>query len=593
MYIQTRSKSVIFSSQVEYIQRDSYLDRVSSLTSKYLGRPITQLPPVQPVPISSLDLSVGGFAAPSLGPSLDLDLLTGASASMSLPFPTAVSEMEKPLMAEMAAGAMEELIRLVQTDEPLWIKHGSDGREVLGIETYDRIFPKPGNQFRGPDIRVEASRDSGLVFMNSVALVDMFMDSSKWFEFFPTIISKTRTVEVLATGMAGRSGSLLLMYEELHVLSPVVPTREFCFLLQCPFSFARLPSGCLIQEMPNGYSKVTWIEHMEIEEKAPIHLLFRDLVGSGAAFGAHRWLTTLQRTCERFACLMAAGASPRDIGGVIPSPEGKRSMMKLSQRMVNNFCASLSASHMHRWTSLSGLNDVGVRVTVHRSSDPGQPNGVVLSAATSLWLPVSCERVFSFFRDETMRTQWDVLSSGNSVQEVARITSGSHPGNCISLLRGLNSSQNSMLILQESCTDASGSLVIYAPIDIPAVNVVMSGEDPSNVALLPSGFTILPDGRPGGGGGASTSSNPMGASLGSLITVAFQILVSSLPSSKLNVESVATVNNLISTTVQQIKAALNCPNGAGTGASFGLKPASADAAASATSAASAAPGLSS
>lgn len=118
-----------------------------------------------------------------------------------------------------------------------------------------------------------------------------------------------------------------------------------------------------------------------------------------------------------------------------------------------------------------------------------------------------------------------------------------------------------MLILQESCTDASGSLVIYAPIDIPAVNVVMSGEDPSNVALLPSGFTILPDGRPGGGGGASTSSNPMGASLGSLITVAFQILVSSLPSSKLNVESVATVNNLISTTVQQIKAALNCPDG--------------------------------
>lgn len=153
------------------------LDRVSSLTSKYLGRPITQLPPVQPVPISSLDLSVGGFAAPSLGPSLDLDLLTGASASMSLPFHTAVSEMDKPLMAEMADGAMEELIRLVQTDEPLWIKHGSDGREVLGIETYDRIFPKPGHQFRGPDIRVEASRDSGLVFMNSAALVDMFMDS--------------------------------------------------------------------------------------------------------------------------------------------------------------------------------------------------------------------------------------------------------------------------------------------------------------------------------------------------------------------------------------------------------------------------------
>ncbi|XP_072952690.1 homeobox-leucine zipper protein ROC8-like [Typha angustifolia] len=562
------------------------LDQVSSLTSKYLGRPITQLPPVQPVPISSLDLSVGGLGSPVIGPSLDLDLLTGSSSAIPFPFPTAVSEMEKPIMADMATSAMDEVIRLVQTDEPLWVKPGGDGREVLSLETYDRIFRKPGNHFRGPDIRVEVSRDSGLVFINAVQLVDVFMDSNKWLEFFPSIISKTRTIEVLAAGMSGRSGSLLLMYEELHVLSPVVPTREFCFLRYCqqieqglwviadvsvdlprenqystPSRSRRLPSGCLIQDVPNGYSKVTWVEHMEIEEKAPVHLLYRDLVNSGTAFGAHRWLTTLQRTCERFACLMAAGNSPRDLGGVIPSPEGKRSMMKLSQRMVNNFCVSLSSSQVHRWTTLSGLNDVGVRVTVHRSSGPGQPSGVVLSAATSLWLPISCERVFTFFRDENMRSQWDVLSSGNSVQEVARITNGSHPGNCISLLRGLNSSQNSMLILQESCTDASGSLVVYAPIDIPAINIVMSGEDPSNISLLPSGFAILPDGRSGGGSGASTSSNPMGSSLGSLITVAFQILVSSLPSSKLNVESVATVNNLISTTVQQIKAALNCPSG--------------------------------
>ena len=126
------------------------------------------------------------------------------------------------------------------------------------------------------------------------------------------------------------------------------------------------------------------------------------------------------------------------------------------------------------------------------------------------------------------------------------------------ILQGLNASQNSMLILQESCTDASGSLVVYAPIDIPAANVVMSGEDPSAIPLLPSGFTILPDGR----AGASPSSSSAGAlgspAAGSLVTVAFQILVSSLPSSKLNAESVATVNSLISTTVEQIKAALNC-----------------------------------
>lgn len=120
-----------------------------------------------------------------------------------------------------------------------------------------------------------------------------------------------------------------------------------------------------------------------------------------------------------------------------------------------------------------------------------------------------------------------------------------------------------MLILQESCIDNSGALVVYCPVELPAINIAMSGEDPSYIPLLPSGFTISPDGRlDQGGDGASTSSNvhgSIGRSSGSLITVAFQILVSSLPSSKLNLESVNTVNNLISTTVQQIKAALNCP----------------------------------
>ena len=90
---------------------------------------------------------------------------------------------------------------------------------------------------------------------------------------------------------------------------------------------------------------------------------------------------------------------------MIPSPDGKKSMMKLAQRMVNNFCASISTSNGHRWTTLSGLNEVGVRVTVHKSTDPGQPNGVVLSAATTIWLPISPQDVFNFFKDERTRSQ--------------------------------------------------------------------------------------------------------------------------------------------------------------------------------------------
>lgn len=120
-----------------------------------------------------------------------------------------------------------------------------------------------------------------------------------------------------------------------------------------------------------------------------------------------------------------------------------------------------------------------------------------------------------------------------------------------------------MLILQETCIDAAGSLVVYAPVDIPAMNVVMNGGDSAYVALLPSGFAILPDGPdprgPSGNGPLSNGGSGHRAG-GSLLTVAFQILVNSLPTAKLTVESVETVNNLISCTVQKIKAAVRSEN---------------------------------
>lgn len=108
-------------------------------------------------------------------------------------------------------------------------------------------------------------------------------------------------------------------------------------------------------------------------------------------------------------------------------------------------------------------------------------------------------------------------------------------------MQGGNGNESNMLILQDTWTDAWCSAIVYAPVDVQSLNVVMSGGDSSYVALLPSGFAILPDG-PGGGG--------------SLLTVGLQILVNSLPTGKLTVESIDTVNNLISCTIQKIKAAL-------------------------------------
>lgn len=112
-------------------------------------------------------------------------------------------------------------------------------------------------------------------------------------------------------------------------------------------------------------------------------------------------------------------------------------MLKLAQRMTNNFCAGVCASTVHKWNKLNAGN-VGedVRVMTRKSvDDPGEPPGIVLSAATSVWLPVSPQRLFDFLRDERLRSEWDILSNGGPMQEMAHIAKGQDHANCVSLLR--------------------------------------------------------------------------------------------------------------------------------------------------------------
>ena len=139
----------------------------------------------------------------------------------------------------------------------------------------------------------------------------------------------------------------------------------------------------------------------------------------------------------------------------------------------------------------------------------------------------------------------------------------------VSLQATRNQSESSMLILQETWADASGGLIVYAPLDIASLRALMTGGDSSFVALLPSGFTIVPDGSSGSGSGGSndwsgrlarggcSSSSSSSKGSGSLLTVAFQILVNGLPMAKLNVESVETVNSLLSCTIDKIKSAIS------------------------------------
>ncbi|KAL9236910.1 hypothetical protein vseg_011524 [Gypsophila vaccaria] len=565
--------------RIENARLREEIDRISSIAAKYVGKPLMTYPHLSPTTLtsrSSFDLGVG-----PLGPQSTLigggDMYSSAGDLLRAIAPP--TEADKPMIIELAVAAIEELTRMAQAGEPLWVPIPDNSVVILNEEEYFRTFPRG----IGPmplGLRSEASRHSSVVIMNPMNLVEILMDVNQWSCVFSGIVSRAMTLEVLSTGVAGNfNGALQVMTAEFQVPSPLVPTRENYFvryskqhgdgtwavvdvsldaLRPSPVPRCRRrPSGCLIQELGNGYSQVTWVEHVEVDDR-DVHNIYRGLVNSGLAFGAKRWVSTLERQCERLACVMANNI-PSGEAGVITSLEGRKSMLKLAERMVLSFCAGVGASTAHTWTTLSGSGADDVRVMTRKSmDDPGRPPGIVLSAATSFWMPVPPKRVFDFLRDENSRSEWDILSNGGLVQEMAHIANGKDPGNCVSLLRvnSANSSQSNMLILQESCTDTTGSYVIYAPVDIVAMNVVLNGGDPDYVALLPSGFAILPDG--------SQSSQSVGGVMeqggsgGSLLTVAFQILVDSVPTAKLSLGSVATVNSLIKCTVERIKAAVSC-----------------------------------
>ncbi|XP_041023165.1 homeobox-leucine zipper protein MERISTEM L1-like [Juglans microcarpa x Juglans regia] len=560
--------------RIENARLREEIDRISGIAAKYVGKPLSSYSHLSPhVPSrSGLDLGVGKFKAQTgfVG-----EMYGGNDLLRSVSGPT---EADKPMIVELAVAAMEELVRMARGGEPLWVSC-ANSTEILNEEEYLRTFPR-GIGPKPLGLKSEASRESAVVIMNHINLVEILMDVKRWSTVFCGIVSRAMTLDVLSTGVAGNyNGALQVIKAEFQVPSPLVPTRENYFVRYCkqhadgtwavvdvsldnlrPSLISRSrrrPSGCLIQELPNGYSKVIWIEHVEVDDRA-VHSIYRPLVNSGIAFGAKRWVATLDRQCERLASSMANNIPAGDLC-VITSTEGRKSMLKLAERMVMSFCTGVGASTAHAWTTLSATGSDEVRVMTRKSmDDPGRPPGIVLSAATSFWIPVPTKSVFDFLRCENSRTQWDILSNGGLVQEMAHIANGRDQGNCVSLLRvnSANSSQSNMLILQESCTDSTGSYVIYAPVDIVAMNVVLSGGDPDYVALLPSGFAILPDGPAGVNGGGILGVG----SGGSLLTVAFQILVDSVPTAKLSLGSVATVNSLIKCTVERIKAAVMCEN---------------------------------
>uniref|UniRef100_A0A0R0IY35 Homeodomain/HOMEOBOX transcription factor n=1 Tax=Glycine max TaxID=3847 RepID=A0A0R0IY35_SOYBN len=476
----------------------------------------------------------------------------------SLDFYNGIFGLDKSRIMDIANRATEELIKMANMGEPLWVRSVETGRDILNYDEYVKEFEVENSGSERPKTFIEASRETEVVFMDLPRLLQSFLDVNQWKEMFPCLISKAATVDVICNGEgSNRNGAVQLMFAELQMLTPMVPTREVYFV-RC--GKQKRPSGCIIEDKSNGHCKVIWVEHLECQ-KSTIHTMYRTIVNSGLAFGARHWIETLQLQCERLVFYMATNVPMKDSTGVA-TLAGRKSILKLAQRMTWSFCHAVGASSFHTWTKVTSKTGEDIRISSRKNlNEPGEPLGVILCAVSSVWLPVSPNVLFDFLRDEARRNEWDIMSSGGSVQSIANLAKGKDRGNVVNIQKIIQSKDNSVWILQDSCTSAYESTVVYAPVEFAGIQSVLTGCDSSNLAILPSGFSILPDGIEGRPLVITSRQEEKYTEGGSLFTMAFQILANPSPTTKLTMESVESVNNLVSCTLRNIRTSLQCEDG--------------------------------
>ncbi|KAL2476260.1 Homeobox-leucine zipper protein PROTODERMAL FACTOR 2 [Abeliophyllum distichum] len=486
------------------------------------------------------------------------------------------AETHKAKITGQSFAASEELRQMAQEREPLWVFDVDKSFEVLNFPEYNRRFSSldptleeiirvitmGGGPAELPNFNEsgcthvqpcesEASRAIGVVSSNPISLVNMFMDVIEWSRIFSNIVSKAQNLGVLWKGQQGNpDGVLQVMVAEFHVPSPLVRSREMCFARSCRqldfdtwvvadvslesifpnpmVKCQRRPSGCLIQALQEGLSMVTWVEHNAVCNNL-VHSMF---VKPVFAFSAKRWISSLERQCDRIATLTKPGLGA----------SGK-SLQNLAERMVRSFNANICSNQENAWRPLpiAGAQDILIKTSLN-IDHPGIPCGVSVTIATSLHLHVQQNDVFDFLRCEQNRNKWDILSYGLAIRDIIRISSARNSTDCVSVvLVEPTENRRAVAYLHESFCDSTGYYVVYAPIDIPAMDHIMEGKNSENVSILGSGFAVLP--------GKSDGE--------SILTIGFQIIDEELNTPEyLPPQSVLTAHRLMKETISLIKTAV-------------------------------------
>ncbi|XP_047331585.1 homeobox-leucine zipper protein MERISTEM L1-like [Impatiens glandulifera] len=274
---------------------------------------------------------------------------------------------------------------MAEMGEPLWIPNRSDCSIgfKLNEDEYFQIFPI-GFGPRPESLYCESSRHSTTLNISSHSLLDFFMCQANWKCFFSAIVSKATCLEILSNGLSPGNYNGALYYRQVGEKKWVVVDisldifREFHLVKS-----RKRPSGCIIEDMPNRFTNVTWIEHVEAQHVTDVHPIYKTLVSSGLAFRAKRWLGILQSQTDRLFSVMSNTLPFSDIT-VAMSTESKRSLTLLSERMVGMFNTGVSVAIGNVWNIIPYSGPNKIRVLKIRNTDiPGRPVGVILVATYS------------------------------------------------------------------------------------------------------------------------------------------------------------------------------------------------------------------
>ncbi|MFS8008295.1 putative transcription factor & lipid binding HD-SAD family [Helianthus anomalus] len=461
-----------------------------------------------------------------------------------------------------ASRAMEELLKLGVVNVPIWNKNKEDGGETLNFVEYVRAFP-PCLGTKPLGFVSEATRASSVVPMTCSTLIEVLLNADQWKEVFIGMIGSCTTMEVISNGTRGsRNGALQLMKAEIQVISPLVPVRVLQFIrfakqqahglwIVVDLSFdsrmegnmtRRCPSGCILLDMQNGLTMVTWIEHTEYDEQL-VSCQYRQLISSGVGFGAQRWINALLRHCESLNAITSPTLNHHLF------PDTKRSLKALAQRMTSTFCGGICLTDGQQWDLVVDHAPGIPRIMARRCiTGSGESMGIVTSATYSIWIPTNHQHLFNMLLTKD-RCIWDVICHRIAGRNMIHLPLGQDKTspNCISILNSniaTPTEDNPIMVLQQTTSDMTGSLVVYATVDFSTVSVVMDGDDISSVALLPSGFYVVPGYGKGNAGGER----------GSMVTMGLQVLHPDIATSNLiTMETISMINDLVGQTVKGVK----------------------------------------